>query len=213
MTKSNLYIIGAGGLGREMESWLERTPRCERDWELAGYLDSGYAPGRLRYPSDLSIIGNPVDFSYKADDYVIIAIADSGAREQLYFSLKERVSFFTYIDQTAIIGKFSSIGEGSIVCPNSIVSTNVKLGLCSILNAGSHIGHDSSLGNFCSIMPNCDIGGGCTLGHRVFMGTNSSICPGKAIGDGTKVSAGCVITRTYKQSGLTIYGNPSKRLR
>jgi len=212
MIKKKLYIIGAGSFGRELESWLELIPADERDWNIAGYLDSGQEKGDLPFPSNYRIIGSEKDFPYSKDDYVVISIGSSKIREELYLYLKDKVSFFTYIAPNSIIGKFNTIGEGSIICPNCIITTNVALGKCTIVNIGTQIGHDVVIDDFSSLMGNIDIGGKCTLGKRVFMGSNSTIIHEKKIADDIKISSGCIVTRSYSKQGITIYGNPSKNL-
>lgn len=36
--KARLFIIGAGSLARELESWLSLVPEEDKDWELQGFL-------------------------------------------------------------------------------------------------------------------------------------------------------------------------------
>lgn len=212
MKKRRLYIVGAGSFGRELESWLELISEDERDWEIAGFLDSVQGKGKLSFPSKYQIVGDEKSFPLTKDDYVVISIANPVIRENIYSELKDKVSFYTYISPKAIVGKYNNIGEGSIICPNCIITTNVQLGKCTIVNIGTQIGHDVIIGNFCSLMTNIDIAGKCSLGERVFMGTNSTIIPGKRIADDIKIGAGCIVIRNYSKKGITIYGNPSGKL-
>jgi len=212
MTKRKLYIVGAGSFGRELESWLELIPKDQRDWSIAGFLDSGQPVGELPFPSDYQVVGDEKTFPLTRDDYVVISVADSVVREKIYTELKDRVSFYTYISPQAVVGKFNEIGEGSLICPNCVVTTNVEMGKCTIVNIGTQIGHDVTIGNFCSLMPNSDIAGNCTLGDRVFMGTNSTIIPGKKIADGIKIGAGCIVVRNFSKQGITVVGNPGGKL-
>lgn len=130
--KRNLYIIGAGGFGRELESYLYSVDEKDRDWELKGYIDDN--PRSLEnYPSNLKVVGCVDNFDFEDSDYVIIAIAAPETKRKIYKLLKERVTFFTYIDSSAKIGKFVNIEEGCVICPNCIVTTNVSLGKCTIL--------------------------------------------------------------------------------
>jgi sugar O-acyltransferase (sialic acid O-acetyltransferase NeuD family) len=213
LNKRRLFIIGAGDFGRELESWLELMPETTKDWYIEGYLDSGQELGEIKdYPSDYKIVGNETYYPFKKNDLVIISIADPATKEVAYNILKGRVAFLTYIAPNAILGKFNQIGEGCIICPNCILTTNIILGNCVTLNVGTQIGHDARIGNFSSLMPNVDIGGDCELGCRVYLGTNSTIVPRKKIADDVKISAGSIVTRSI-QSKTVVFGNPAVKLR
>ncbi len=212
MKKRNLYIIGAGGFGREVESWIKDIPIEKRDWEFKGFLDSVKDIGSLTYPSDYLIVGNERTFKFNKSDYVILAFADANMREEAYEFLKDKVSFYSFISPKAIIGKFCEIGEGAIICPNVVITTNVKIGKLCIINAGSQIGHDTSLGSYCSLMGNVDITGNCIIGDKVYFGTGSTVIPSRKIANQTKVGAGSVVLRNISKEGKTIFGNPAQYL-
>jgi UDP-3-O-[3-hydroxymyristoyl] glucosamine N-acyltransferase len=77
--------------------------------------------------------------------------------------------------------------------------------------AGSHVGHDTSIGVDCEVAPNAVIGGCCTIGDRVRIGMNASIVPHVTIGNGARVGAGSVVTRDIPP-GETWIGVPARRL-
>lgn len=210
--KHNLYIIGASNFGRELESWLELIPAAERDWELKGYLHYFDSKSPLEdYPSDYKIVGDWRNFRLTKDDYCIAAVADCHWKMKIYEHLKEKVTFFTYLAPDAVIGKFNKIGEGSVVCPGCIITTNVTIGKCVIINIGTQIGHDSVIGDFCSLMPNVDLGGSVMVGKNVFIGTKATVIPKITIGEGATIGAGSVVLKKVKSS-VTVFGNPAKVL-
>lgn len=209
-SKRRLFIIGAGGFGRELEVYLDQIPEKDRDWRLAGYIDDN-SHALDKFPSDYKVLGSVVDFSFKKSDYVVLAIANNEIKKNVYELLKNKVTFYTFIDKTAIIGKFVEIGEGCVICPNCIVTSNVKLGLCTILNIGTQIGHDTIIGDFCSFMPNVDIGGETIVSNNVYMGTNSTVINRKKICSNIIIGAGAIVVKDISEEG-TYVGNPAKRL-
>jgi sugar O-acyltransferase (sialic acid O-acetyltransferase NeuD family) len=210
--KRKLYIIGASHLGRELESWLELIPAGQREWELAGFLHSFDNKSPLEgYPTDYSILGSWEDYPLTTSDCCIISVADCKWKEKIFLHLKGKVSFFTYIAPSAIIGKFTTIGEGSFICPNSTISTNVKLGNSVFINVGSQIGHDVTIGDYSSLMANVDLGGHVILGKSVFIGSKATIIPKITVEDSSTVGAGSVVIKKVK-SGTTVFGNPAKEL-
>jgi len=209
--RKRLFIIGAGGFGRELEFYLGEVKEENQDWELIGYLDDNLN-ALDDYPSDYKVQGRISNFQFMDSDMVILAIANPVIKEQIYNQLKNRVKFFTYIDRTAFVGKFVNIGEGSIICPNCILTTNISIGCCTILNIGTQIGHDVTMADYCSLMPNVDIGGCCDIKDRVFIGTNSTVIPSTKIVKDTLIGAGAIVVKDINEVG-TYVGNPAKLLK
>lgn len=208
--KRKLYLIGASNFGREMESWLKLIPKEKRDWEFVGYLHSysGDSP-LIGYPTDYKILGDWEAYSLSKDDYCLITVADCSWKEKIYRVLKDKTTFFTYIAPNAVLGKYNLIGDGSIICPNCIITTNVSLGKCTTLNIGTQIGHDVKIGDFSSLMANVDLGGHVTLGKSVFVGSKATIIPKIKVEDSSIIGAGSVVIKNVK-TGTTVFGNPAK---
>jgi len=204
-----MFIIGASSFGRELESWLEAIDRRDRDWGISGYLDKDIN-ALNGFPSDYAIVGEEDSFDFKQDDLAIIAIAEPSIKHKVYQKLKDKVRFYTYIAPSAIIGKFNKIGRGSIICPNTVLSTNVNIGDCATINLGCNIGHDVEILSFSSLMPSVNLGGGVKIKEKVFVGTASTVIPLKTIGESAFVGAGSVVVRNVKEYSK-VFGNPAKR--
>jgi sugar O-acyltransferase (sialic acid O-acetyltransferase NeuD family) len=208
--KHRLFIIGASHFGREMESWLDLIPEAKRDWQLKGFLHTATNPSPLAgYPSDYEILGSWEDYPLTKADYAVVAVADPGWKERIYNHLKGQVTFFTYVAPDATVGKFTTIGEGSIICPKCILSTNVTIGRCVIVNNRTSLGHDVRVGDFSSLMGNVSLNGGVQVGTNAFIGSKALVLPKTAVEDNSVVGAGSVVIKTVK-SGTTVFGNPAK---
>jgi len=206
----NIYIIGAGDLGREIESWFDLFSNEKDKFKIAGYLDDN--PTALDgYPSDYKIIGGLNDCVFDKDDWVIMAVANPDIKEKLYSKLVNTVSFYTFVPNNAIIGKNVTIGEGSVILPNSIISTNVTIGKCVIVNIGTQIGHDVIINDFCSLMPNVDLGGGVHLSTKVYIGSNATIIPNISIADNVRIGAGSIVIKSIRKS-QNVFGNPARKI-
>jgi sugar O-acyltransferase (sialic acid O-acetyltransferase NeuD family) len=210
MNRKKLFIIGAGGAGIEIESFLSGIPENKRDFEIAGFLDDNLS-ALDNISSDFRILGKIFEYPLQREDYVILSIINSEIKMKIYSHLKNRVNFFTYIDSSAFIGKFTDIGEGSIVCPQCLVSTNVKIGKFVFLNSGTQVGHNCIVNDFSSVMSGVNIGGECTIGDAVFLGTGAIVIPRKKICAKSTIGAGAVVIRDIK-TPATYFGNPAIKL-
>jgi sugar O-acyltransferase (sialic acid O-acetyltransferase NeuD family) len=206
----NIYIIGAGDLGREIEAWFDLYSEDKDKFRIAGYIDDN--PNALDgFPSDYKIVGNISDFEFDKNDWIILAITNPSTKEIIYRKLLNKANFYTFIPKNVIIGKYVKIEEGSIILPNTIISTNVKIGKCVIINIGTQIGHDVIIDDFCSLMANVDLGGGVKLGKKVYIGSNATIIPKICIVDDVKIGAGSIVIKKIQQS-QTVFGNPAKKI-
>lgn len=195
-------IIGAGGLGREIASWIETS---RDDIEVVGFLDD--ADDRLEgFDQNLPWLGKLAAVNPK--DLVLMGIMDCKFKE-LFFEKNPDLTYVSYFHQSSVIGQRTSFGKGLMIMPNSCVSCDVKIGDLVFINLGTQIGHDVVIGDFCSIMANVDLGGGVVLGNNVFIGSGATILPGVNIPDHTRIGAGCVVLKSIKKAG-TYFGNPAK---
>lgn len=207
LRKKRLFIVGAGSLGRQFEHWLTWSPPQGRDWEIAGYLDNN-KNALDGFPSDYQIVGAPDSFEFDTNDLCALTIADPENKEKVYYQLKGKVTFYTYISPYAAIGRFTEIGEGSMVFHNSVLTTNITIGTCVFLNCSTQVGHDVQIGEFTSIMSRTDIGGGCIIGKKVYMGLGVTVIPQRKIHDKAKIGAGSVVIKNIKEA-TAVFGNPA----
>ena len=109
---------------------------------------------------------------YKA----LLTIPDFKIKNEIINELPKNTKFYTYIDKKShIMDKNIIIGEGSIICSGTILTTNIKLGKFTQLNLNTTIGHDTKIGDYFTTAPGVNISGNCNIGKNVYVGTNSSI--------------------------------------
>jgi len=207
----NIAIIGAGGFGREIESWFSKS-NLKDNYNLVGYLDDNPL-SLVGFNSDLKIIGGISLDNFKEVGNVIIAISNKEVKQKIVETYEKEGGFnilqFSHV--TAIRSKFSKVGLGFIATPNTIVSCNTDIGKGVFINSGTQIGHDVTIGDYVSIMASVNIGGGAKIGNNVFIGTGSVILPGVKVADNVRIGAGAVILRNIRKEG-TYFGNPAKKI-
>ena len=117
-------IIGAGGFGREVYWSLNPIERNNTVF----FVDDEYWDD-----SDDKIL--PLSL-FETNKYeVVVAIADSYHRQRIVESLPKGTKYFTHIHPSAQIhGDDVEIGEGSIICAGTIITTNVKNNFYKINN-------------------------------------------------------------------------------
>jgi len=211
VSKRKLYLIGAGGLAREIESWISLDKVFLKKWKIIGFLDRDLNSIH-EYPTDYSVVGIAETFDFQPGDAAIMCIANPLIKKRIVDAIGRKVEFISYISDKAIITKFTKIGEGVVICPNCVISTNCIVEDYVTINCGCIIGHDCIVGEFSSLMPHIDLGGQVKIGKGIFLGTKTTVIPKKHIKDQITVGAGSVVIRNLNKEG-TYFGNPASLLK
>jgi len=205
---NRLFIIGAGGFGRELESWLDRVPESLRDWRIYGYLDDD--PHALNgYPSDYAVLGDLTYSRFLDSDLAVLAVASPAAKRTIVSRLSERVEFFSFVPPETLIGKSVEIGRGTVLGLNCMLTTNVRVGEFVTINSHSSIGHDVQIESYASLMGNVMVSGKCSIGSGAVIGTGSNLVPSRRIGESAVVGASAGVFR-HVAAHTTVIGNPAR---
>ena len=131
-------IIGAGGFGREVYWSLSPRERAEAKF----FVDDEFWKEGDEDVLPLS----KLDY----DEYeVVVAIGDPKQRKKMVKSLSVKTKFFTHIHPSVqILDPTVEIGEGSVICAGTIITTNCKIGKHTHLNLQTTIGHDCEIGDY-----------------------------------------------------------------
>ena len=156
-------IFGKGGFAREVKYHLIKKHKNNIKLDLLSDIID-------KNDNDIIDIKNIDKTKYD----ILLATGDPHLRQKIYYIFKE-LNYINYIhDNNNILDPSSIIiDNGSIICAGSILTTNIKLGLCNHINLNCTIGHDTQLGNFVTCSPGVNISGNCKIGNNVLIGTNS----------------------------------------
>lgn len=205
----NVFIYGAGGLGREVYCWLCDAQKVETDIHFGGFLDDGCDLSDYPMVSNF-YVGKGEDWVPGPDDYAIVAVGLIDLKLRIVERIKRQGGhFFNLIHPSALLGMDVQLGEGNIICPGCVLTANIRAGDFNLFNLGSTIGHDVVIGSYNTFSPHNDITGFVSVGDQNFLGSRVSVVPGKKIGNRNKISAGSVIFRNVKDDRM-VMGNPAK---
>lgn len=205
---NKIYIVGAGGFGRELLWWIKDINKIKPTWIIAGFLDDN--PEALDgYECDYGIVGSIQGWQPKPDEEFALAIASPALKRKIVGILKAKGAKFTsVIHPTAMLSEFAHYGEGFIMFPHSKLSANSTVGdFVTLLS--SPIGHDTIIGDYSVISGNCNVVRNVVIGQDVFLAAGVSIAQDIHIGDGAYLGLGAVILKDVKP-GDTMFGNPAR---
>ena len=207
---TDIVIVGAGGLGKDVQWLLERINEIGETWNILGYVDDGIEAGSL--VDDLPILGT-IDYllQYEETLAVVVAVASAKVRRHIIGKLEQndKLVFPNVVDPSALLSKRIKMGKGNVVLAGNILSVDIQLGDYCIFNADCTIGHDVVMGSYVTVYPSANISGCVEIGHETEIGTGCHIIQGIKVGSSTIVGAGAVVIRELP-SCCTAVGNPAR---
>ncbi len=206
-------VYGASGFGREVMPIVKQQIGSD---VMLVFIDDGVQERELNGYSVLTFEQFIQDKSDSKE--VIIAIADSKIREKLTEKL-----YLNGINQLNIVAPNSmmldanQIGEGAILCPFTMITSNSKIGKSFHANIYSYVAHDCVIGDYVTFAPNVMCNGNVHIHDHVYIGTGAMIkqgTPGKplVIGEGAVIGMGSVVTKSVK-AGDVVFGVPAKSIK
>jgi UDP-N-acetylglucosamine acyltransferase len=124
----------------------------------------------------------------------------------------EHKGYFGKSNQGVIIGNDNIIREYVTINAGCEKPTILHNGI--IMLRGSHIGHDSTIYDNCTISCNVLIGGHSLLGYSVNMGLGSICHQFSKIGSYAMIGMGAIITKKTQPQCFGVYvGNPAKYIK
>lgn len=206
-----LWIVGAGGFGREVCTMAATARGAGVDWRIAGFLTD--VPDSLDDFAGFPQIHGGTDYLPQEDDVFICAIGDVAGRQQVCAKLRARgARFINLIQPTALIAGNATFGEGIIVEAFSGIGANSRIGDFTTILGHVSIAHDVSLGAGVQVSPFACLLGRVEVGDGVLIGSHAVLLPGVKVGAGATIGAGAIVLKNVG-AGETVFGVPAVRLK
>ena len=157
MSKERLLLVGAGGFGRMVAEQAMLQYDC-------AFVDDGQ-------DVDTEICGIPVVGGLsdlpelrKNYDLLVVGIGNNRFRAQVYEKAKALdYAFPNIIAPSAYISPYAKLGCGCVVLQNACVQNGASVGDGVLLNAGTEVHCDATVGDYALIYNFTRIGSNCTI--------------------------------------------------
>ncbi len=213
--KKQLIIIGAGGHGSELYSYIRDLSFLDKSINFLGFIDEGKPPGNW---GETQIIGNFDALKYLVSQtsekiYYITAFGSNQIRKKIAEKIEnmqlENLESFVLKHFLSNVGYDVEIGAGTCLAPGSIITTKAKIGKHCILNVKSSVSHDCIIDDFVNLNPNTTLCGNVKIGEGSYIGAGSTIIEKISIGKWSIIGAGSVVINDIPDY-VTAVGVPAK---
>ncbi|MBO0989490.1 acetyltransferase [Delftia acidovorans] len=202
----DVYIINAGGFGRNMASVARADPAYGKEWVIKGFLDGRQG---LKQVPELPILGDPMTFRYEPSQIIVCALGDPGARRKYAQPLLAQGAYFMNLKPWLYAADRVEMGIGCLFEHHVSIGPDTRVCDFVVVLANTIIGYDVQVGSYTTIASFVFIGGGAQIGENVTIHPHATILPGIKVGDGAVIGAGSVVIRDVPP-GITVFGNPAK---
>ena len=208
---NDIVVYGAGGFAREV-AWL--AGECGKT--VVAFIDDNAARHGQRV-NDAEVMGLEQAAAKFPNVAFAIGIGNPNVREAVAgkagaAALRPAV----LIDPRVARSRWIEIGEGTVICAGSTLTTNIALGRHVQVNLHCTIGHDVVMEDYVTLAPGVHVSGWVHLKRGAYVGTGATIINGTeakpiVVGEGAVIGAGACVVKNV-EPGATVVGIPAKPL-
>ena len=209
----DIVIVGVGGLGREIAEWIEDINEVKPAYRVVGFIDDDATKhGTIRH--DLPVLGGCEWVAERSRTVAtVIGLGNPAPKRRVVEKLRPHtLGFPTIIHPHSVIGRFVELGEGCIVCPGVIITTDIRIGRFVTFNFDLTVGHDSTIEDYVTLAPGVHISGYVTIREGADLGAGVVTVPSIEIGAWSVVGAGAAVTKSLP-ANCTAVGVPARAIK
>jgi sugar O-acyltransferase (sialic acid O-acetyltransferase NeuD family) len=211
LVTQKIIIIGAGGFGREVLWTITECNNESIKYDILGFVDDD--PNlHNKQISNLPVLGD-IDWILSSslnDVGFVIAIGENKIRKKIVQRLKHKnLKFPIIIHPSSHCASSVNLMEGTIIQAGSIISVDVSIGKHSYINFNCTIGHDTIIDDFVTLSPGVNISGTNKIKTGVMIGTGAATKQNISIGEWSIIGGGTMIGKNISSYSV-YYGSSGK---
>lgn len=206
---TGLLVVGAGGLAREVITSIRSTGA----YDIVGVVDDNDALQGTAL-AGIPVVGSILDAAGR-DEQLLVCVGAGVARERIVRRLSLAGvgphRFARHIDASVRVPPNCTVGDGSILLANVVLTSDVGVGSHVVAMPGVVLTHDNEVSHFATMAAGVLLGGGVRIGRAAYLGMGACVRQDVVVGDYATVGMGAVILHDVPARG-TWAGVPARPL-
>lgn len=205
----SLLLVSASGLARETAA-----AAAAAGFDVLGFLDDDERQWGNECEG-VPILGGLAFVDEYPDARVVICTGKGSIRATIAARLADRglpeSRYATVIHPSVTVPASCSIGPGTILLTNVVLTTAVTIGAHCVVMPNVTLTHDNVLSDFVTIAAGVSLGGWTHIGAMSYLGMNAGVRERVRLGAEVTIGMGAVVLSDVS-SGTTVVGNPARPL-
>lgn len=205
-----LVLLAASGLAREVMASVATAGL----FDIVGVLDDD-PDRRGTAVGSATVIGAIADAVDHPGAQFVVCAGRGAVRERIVSRLAElgigADRYATVIDPTAVVPAGCTVGTGSILLAQVVLTADVAVGQHAVLMPQVVLTHDNRVDDYATMCAGVALGGNVRVGRAAYLGMNSSVRQNVRVGALATLGMGSVLLRDLPP-GRTWAGVPAREL-
>jgi sugar O-acyltransferase (sialic acid O-acetyltransferase NeuD family) len=208
-----LLLLAAGGLTREVLAVLETGS----PYEVIGILDDEPSLHGTAL-NGIGILGAIDSLADHPDAQLLICAGRgtvrSAIRARLHLLGVTDDRFATVVDPTVRIPTTCTVGLGSILLAQTVLTADVRIGRHVVVMPHVVVTHDGQVDDYATLCAGVSLGGGVRVGEAAYLGMNSSVRERLRVGERATLGMGAVLLHDLpaQQTWTGVPARPMRRV-
>ena len=202
---NDLVIVGASGHGKVIADIAVKL-----GYTNIVFLDdnpSAVSCGAYKVVGKCSLA-----LKYRNADF-IVAIGNTKIRRRIQSELSEMgLNIISLIHPSAVIASDVKIGMGTVVMAGTVINPSVEIGQGCIINTGASVDHDCQIGDYVHVSVGAHIAGTVLVGSDTWVGAGAIISNNLSVCENCMIGAGTVVVKNISEAG-TYVGVPAVKIK
>lgn len=207
---AELLLVAASGLAREVMALV----RGGDDFDVLGILDDD----PLRVGSVLDgahVLGPLADVRRHPSARIVVCVGSGLVRAEIVRRLVgiglPSGRFATIVHPSVSVPEGCSVGEGSILLANVVMTAAVTVGRHVVVMPGVTFTHGDFVDDYTTFAAGVALGGSVVVGRAAYLGMNSSVRQRTRVGARAVIGMGAAVVSDVPE-GQTWVGVPARRM-
>lgn len=191
---TELILVAASGLAREVLA----SVHAGESYSVRGFLDDD--PALVGATVDgMRVLGRIDDAGAFPKAKFVVCAGKGVARQAIVGRLGDlgvgTERYARVIDRTAVVSDNSTVGPGSILLANVVLTAGVEIGAHVVAMPHVTFTHDNQVADFATVTAGVSLGGGVRVGRGAYLGMNASVRERCTIGAGATIGMGAAVVQ------------------